>query len=99
MIEVTKKRKLDVFTKHFIESMNPMNLSTEYLRSTIHWGYSHVVNCVSGAYSPVKGRDNFNNLPKQQELNTGLDFILSEHRGRDNALCLGLRKPSPRKRY
>jgi len=31
MIEVMKKRKLDVFTIHFIESMNLMNLSTEYL--------------------------------------------------------------------
>jgi len=33
-----------------------------------------------------------NNLPKQQELNTGLDFVLGEHRGAKTALCLGLRK-------
>lgn len=82
-------KKLDVFIIHFTESMNPMNLSTEYQRSAILWGCRNLVNYVSGAYSPVKGRDNSNKLPKQQELNTGLEFILCEHRSRNTALPLG----------
>lgn len=65
MIEVMKERKLDVFTIHFIESMNLMNLGTEYLWSTRHWGYGNIVKRVSGAHGPAKGRDNSNNLPKQ----------------------------------
>lgn len=78
MIEMMKERKLDVFIIHLIESMSPMSLSTEDLRSTVHWGYRNIVNCVSGPYSPLKGRDDSNNVTKQQELNTGLEPMLLE---------------------